>query len=174
MQAECLVAAACGGQYDWRNPHLALVLQGGARDGASVYRPYATPPCPLSPLPSLPTTHQKLFSSRLTVALNTGERLRMAAMAAERAGGVGSGSARRRRDRQVPRLPPPRATHGAGGAGGGPPSQCTAHGACGWRSRERRQGTRRTTAQGHRCPSSLSSLSSLPPHTPPPPRARPE
>ena len=71
-QAECLVAAACGGQYDWRSPHLALVLQGGAQDGASVYRPYALLP---TPPPLLPTTHTTTTtnttkgSTRLTCVL---------------------------------------------------------------------------------------------------------
>ena len=49
--------AACGGEYDWRNPHLALVLQGGAQDGAKVYRPYAQACTPSPPLPPHCTRH---------------------------------------------------------------------------------------------------------------------
>ena len=41
-----------------------------------------------------------------------------------------SGAARRQGP-PAPRFPPPRATHGADGVGGGPPPQCTAHGTCG-------------------------------------------
>ena len=61
-QAECLVAAACGGQYDWRSLHLALVLQGGAQDGAKVYRPHV----PLPTSPPFPPHHTHTTTTNTT------------------------------------------------------------------------------------------------------------